>query len=48
MCTKMLDDDNMVLTDLISQFNDINACIRKIQDQLASMGKSTEGIKILM
>ena len=45
---RMSDADNMVLTDLISQYNDINARIRKIQDQLASMRKGVEGIKTLM
>ena len=45
---KMSNADNVVLTDLISQFNDINARVKKIQDQLASMGKGVKGITILM
>ena len=45
---RMSSADNMVLTDLISQFNDINSRVSKIQDQLASMGKGIEGVAILM
>jgi transposase len=45
---KMSNADNMILVDLISQFNDINARVKTIQDQLALMGKEVEGIAILM
>ena len=40
--------DKIVLADLISQYNDINAGVRRIQNQLASMGKGIEGIRILI
>ena len=40
--------DKIVLADLISQYNDINARVKRIQNQLALMGKGIEGIKILM
>ncbi len=45
---KMSNADNMVLTDLISQFNDINVRVKKFQDQLASIGKGVEDITILI
>ncbi len=45
---KMSNADNMILVDLISQFNDINARVKTIQDQLVLMGKEVEGIAILM
>ena len=40
--------DNIVLADLISQYNDINAPVKNMQNQLASTGEGIESIKILM
>ena len=40
--------DNIVLADLISQYNDINAPVKNMQNQLALMGEGIESIKILM
>ena len=39
--------DKTVPADLISQYNDINTRVKRIQNQLALMGKGIEGIKIL-
>ena len=36
---KMSNANKMVLTNLISQFNNINVRVKKIQDQIASMVK---------
>ena len=40
--------DKIVLAGLISHYNDINARVKRIQNQLSLMGKGIEGIKILM
>ena len=40
--------DKIVLAGLISHYNDINARVKRIQNQLSLMGKGIEGIKILI
>ena len=45
---KLPETDSVILTDLISRFNDISRRIEEMQNKLASMGKDIEEVKTLM
>ena len=45
---KLPEMDSIILTDLISRFNDISVRIEKLEDKIASLGNSIEEVKTLM
>ena len=45
---KLPEMDRIILTDLISRFNDLSMRIEKLQDKIASLGNSIEEVKTLM